>query len=64
MSAMVLANVPGTGGHGAVIVLAAKSSSIVWAMALALTFQRGVAETVAVGQVLVAVRILRRLHHQ
>ena len=59
-----LGHVPGAGGHGVVIVLPDEVVLHGLGKGTGLTFQRGVAETVAVGQVVVAVLVLLRLHHQ
>ena len=59
-----LRHVLGAGGHGVVIVLPDEIILHGLGKGTGLTFQRGVAETVAVGQVVVAVLILLRLHHQ
>ena len=57
-------HVPGTGGHCAVIILCGKLILHGLGNGAGLLCQRGVAEAIAIGQVVVAVRILRRLHHQ
>ena len=57
-------HVPGTGGHRAVIIFCGELIFHGLGDGAGLLCQRGVAETIAVGQVVVAVRVLRRLHHQ
>ena len=57
-------HVAGTGGHCAVIILCGKLILHGLGDGAGLLCQRGVAEAIAVGQVVVAVRVLRRLHHQ
>ena len=57
-------HVPGTGGHRTVIILCGKLILHGLGNGAGLLCQRGVAEAIAIGQVVVAVRILRRLHHQ
>ena len=57
-------HVPGTGGHRAVIIFCGELIFHGLGDGAGLLCQRGVAEAVAVGQVVVAVRVLRRFHHQ
>ena len=57
-------HVPGTGGHCAVIILCGELILHGLGDGAGLLCQRGVAEAIAVGQVVVAVRVLRRFHYQ
>ena len=57
-------HVAGTGGHRAVIILCGELVLHGLGDGAGLLCQRGVAEAIAIGQVVVAVRVLRRLHHQ
>ena len=57
-------HVAGTGGHRAVIILCGELVFHGLGDGAGLLCQRGVAEAVAIGQVVVAVRILCRLHHK
>ena len=57
-------HVPGTGGHCAVIIPCGELILHGLGDGAGLLCQRGVAEAIAVGQVVVTVRVLRRFHHQ
>ena len=59
-----LGHVPGAGGHGVVIVLPDEVVLHGLGKGTGLTFQRGVAETVACGNVVIAVGVLLGLHDQ
>ena len=59
-----LGHVPGAGGHGVVIVLPDEVVLHGLGKGTGLTFQRGVAETVTCGNVVIAVGVLLGLHHQ
>ena len=57
-------HVAGTGGHRAVIILCGELIFHGLGDGAGLLCQRGVAEAIAVGQVVVTVRVLRRFHHK
>ena len=59
-----LGHVPGAGGHGVVIVLPDEVVLHGLGKGTGLTFQRGVAETVTCGNVVIAVGVLLGLHDQ
>ena len=59
-----LGHVPGADGHGVVIVLPDEVVLHGLGKGTGLTFQRGVAETVTCGNVVIAVGVLLGLHHQ
>ena len=61
---MVAQRMPGTGGHGAIVVLGGKIILHGLCDGTGLAGQRRVAEAVAAGQVVVAVGVLGALHHQ
>ena len=57
-------HIVGTGGHGTVVVAGSKVVFHGLGEGTGLTFQRGVAEAVAVGHVVIAVLVDGRFHHQ
>ena len=57
-------HIVGTGGHGTVVVAGSKVVFHGLGEGTGLTFQRGVAEAVAVGHVVIAILVDGRLHHQ
>ena len=57
-------HIVGTGGHGTVVVAGSKVVFHGLGDGAGLTFQRGVAEAVAVGHVVIAILVDGRLHHQ
>ena len=59
-----IGHIVGTGGHGTVVVAGSKVVFHGLGDGTGLTFQRGVAEAVAVGHVVIAILVDGRLHHQ
>ena len=57
-------HIVGTGGHGTVVVAGGKVIFHGLGDGAGLTFQRGVAEAVAVGHIVIAILVDGRLHHQ
>ena len=57
-------HIVGTGGHCTVVIIGSKVVFHALGNGTGLTFQRGIAEAVAVGHVVIAVLVDGRLHHQ